>query len=226
MPGTRERRARCVIGPPDWHPLRILVTGDQGRIGIAVRERLEADGDEVVGFDAAAGDDILDAAAVRRVARGADSIVHLAGLVDDKAEEIMSVNLLGTWHVLLAAADAGVSRVVYTSSGKALGLLEREPAYLPVDDAHPGLPSRPYGLSKWLAEQLCESFTNATAIPTICLRPVLVLDGQGWEAVAGRSELPPRSGNCWHLGVFVDLAMWLMRSSRPCDARTRVTCAH
>jgi nucleoside-diphosphate-sugar epimerase len=140
--------------------------------------------------------------------RGAHAVVHLAGLADDRAgspEEIMAVNALGTWHVLLAAQDEGVSRIVYASSGKALGLLERDPFYLPVDDAHPGLPSRPYGLSKWLSEQMCEAITNKTGIVTVCLRPVLVLDADGWSALGSVEELPPGRGRSWHLGVFVDL---------------------
>jgi nucleoside-diphosphate-sugar epimerase len=189
--------------------MRILLTGDLGRIGVAVRARLERDGHEVVGFDSARGEDVRDLQAVRSAVRGADAVVHLAGLADDRAGaagDIMAVNVLGTWHVLLAAHEEGVGRVVYASSGKALGLLERDPFYLPVDDAHPGLPSRPYGLSKWLSEQLCESFTNETGIPTVCLRPVLVLDPEGWRTLGTGDELPPGRGRSWHLGVFVDLA--------------------
>jgi UDP-glucose 4-epimerase len=188
--------------------MKVLVTGDLGRIGVAVRARLERDGHVVTGFDFSRGEDVRDAQAVRKAVRGNEAIVHLAGLADDRAgipEDIMAVNVLGTWHVLLAAAEEGASRVIYASSGKALGLLERDPLYLPVDDAHPGLPSRPYGLSKWLAEQLCESFTNQTGIPTVCLRPVLVLDEDGWRTLATGDELPPGRGRSWHLGVFVDL---------------------
>lgn len=188
--------------------MRILLTGDLGRIGVAVRARLERDGHEVAGFDSARGEDVRDAQAVRAAVRGTDAVVHLAGLADDRAgtaEDIMAVNVLGTWHVLLGAREEGVSRIIHASSGKALGLLERDPVYLPVDDAHPGLPSRPYGLSKWLSEQLCEAFTNETGIPTVCLRPVLVLDQRGWDTLGGGDELPPGRGRTWHLGVFVDL---------------------
>jgi len=188
--------------------LRVLVTGDRGRLGVAVRARLEQTGHELRGFDATDGDDARDLAAVRAAAAGCDAIVHLAGLADDRdapADQIMAVNLGGTFNVLLAARSAGVRRVVYTSSGKALGMLERPPAYLPVDDAHPGLPSRAYGLSKWLAEQCCEAFTNDTGIPTICLRPVLVLDDDGWRGLDGIDELPPGRGTSWHLNVFVDV---------------------
>jgi nucleoside-diphosphate-sugar epimerase len=187
--------------------VRVLVTGDQGRLGVTLRGRLEAEGVEVRGFDAAAGDDVLDADAVRAAARGCDAIVHLAGLAEDRGgapERFMALNVSGTYHVLLAAKEAGVERVVYASTGKALGMLERDPAYLPMDDAHPGLPSRPYGLSKWLSEELCEAFTNETGIATLCLRPVLVLDDDGWATLGAGDELPEARSGRWHLGVFVD----------------------
>jgi nucleoside-diphosphate-sugar epimerase len=188
--------------------MRVLLTGDRGRLGVPARARLEADGHEVVGFDAATGGDVLDLDAVRAATAGADAVVHLAGLADDRSgapEDVIAVNVLGTHHVLQAAEEAGAQRVVYASSGKALGLLERDPDYLPVDDVHRGLPTRPYGLSKWLAEQLCEAFTVRTGIPTICLRPVLVLDAEWWARVADLDELPPARGTSWHLGVFVDV---------------------
>lgn len=189
--------------------MRVLLTGDRGRIGLAVRARLEAAGHEVTGFDAAAGDEIRDPAAVAAAAQHQNAIVHLAGQPDDRSgapEEIMAVNLLGTYHVLRAARAAGVERVVYASSGKALGMLERAPCYLPVDDAHPGLPARAYGLSKWLSEEMCEAFTTDTGIATICLRPVRVLLEADWRELADTDELPPAPTQAaWHLCVFVDL---------------------
>jgi NAD(P)-dependent dehydrogenase (short-subunit alcohol dehydrogenase family) len=152
--GARRRRP---AGAPARGLVRVLLTGDRGRIGVPARARLEAEGHEVPGFDASTGGDVLDLDAVRAATAGVDVVVHLAGLADDRAgppQDVMAVNVVGTYHVLLAAEEAGVRRVVYASSGKALGLLERPPDYLPVDDAHRGLPTRPYGLSKWLAEQL------------------------------------------------------------------------
>jgi len=179
----------------------ILVTGHRGRIGAVVAGLLEDEGEEVRGFDAADGDDVRDAAAVSRAAQGAGAIVHLAGLADDRngdPADVMAVNLAGTWNVLLAARAVGVERVVYFSSGKALGMIEREPDYLPIDDDHRGLPSRPYGLAKWLAEEMCESFTLHTGIATICLRPVAVFG----EADYDRPRYP---GRPWNMGVFVDV---------------------
>lgn len=188
--------------------MRVLVTGHRGVLGSAVAERLRAAGHEVSGFDLADGHDVRDAAAVAAAAAGQDAVVHLAGLPgdrEDRPDQVMAVNLLGTWNVLLAARSAGAGRVVFCSSGKALGMLERDPDYLPLDDAHPGLPSRPYALSKWLAEEMCEAFTRETGIATICLRPVFVADEDAWRSFADRPELPPARGAAWHLGVVVDV---------------------
>jgi len=116
----------------------------------------------------------------------------------------MAANVLGTWHVLLAAEAAGVRRVVYLSSGKAIGLLERDPDYLPVDDDHRGLPALPYALSKWLAEEMCAAFSARTGIQTLCLRPVQVFDAESYAAAAGRTWQASGGGR-WHLGVHIDV---------------------
>jgi nucleoside-diphosphate-sugar epimerase len=188
--------------------MRVLLTGDRGIVGRPTRDALERDGHRVVGFDLASGDDIRDAAAVRAAAAGCDAIVHLAGIPGDREEipdQVMAVNVAGTWNVLLAAEACGIRRVVHASSGKALGMLERDPRYLPVDDAHPGLPARPYGLSKWLSEEMCEAVTRAQGIETICLRPVFVVEPAQWAEFAGLSELGPARGTSWHCGVIVDV---------------------
>lgn len=181
--------------------MRVLLTGHRGRLGQVIAGDLEAAGHEVRGFDVLDGDDISDPDAVMRAAEGADAIVHLAGIPDDRsraASEMMAVNLMGVWHVLLAAREQGVSRVVNMSSGKAIGMVQRPPHYLPVDDEHPGQPPGPYGLAKWLGEEMCEAFTTDTGIPTVCLRPVAVVcEGDPLP------ETPP--GAVWALGVWVDV---------------------
>jgi UDP-glucose 4-epimerase len=183
--------------------VRVLVTGHRGRLGVAICHALDRAGHGVVGFDVTDDCDVRDPEAVRAVAAGAGAIVHLAGLTEDQGAdpaEIMSVTVTGTWNVLLAARAHGVTRVVYFSSGKALGMLERKPSYLPIDDDHPGLPSRPYGLAKWLAEEMCEAFTRDTGIATICLRPVAVRrPGERTSDPQGSSDRP------WDMGVWVDV---------------------
>lgn len=139
-------------------------------------------------FDLAAGEDLRDEPAVADAAEGCEVIVHAGALAHDSAgspAEIVATNVVGTWHVLLAAERHRVARVVYVSSGQVFGCAEGEgtPAYLPIDDDHPLRASRPYGMSKRLAEDMCEAWTRRTGIPTIVLRPVLILDDVGLRRV-------------------------------------------
>jgi UDP-glucose 4-epimerase len=184
--------------------VRVLLTGHRGRIGPAIAERLAADGHTVRGFDLLDGNDIMDANAVRRAAHGIEVIVHVAGLAGDRAAapaDIMAVNLVGTSNVLLAAEAASARRVVYMSSGRSLGLLERNPDYLPIDDDHRGLPSQPYALAKWLSEEMCAAFTHRTGVETICLRPVAVFSDADYARASRTPE--PAAGALWALGVHI-----------------------
>jgi nucleoside-diphosphate-sugar epimerase len=186
----------------------VLVTGHRGRLGGAVGEALVAAGLEWTGFDLDEGD-IRDHAAVARAAAGCGAIVHLAGLADDISDdsmEKMSVNAIGTWSVLLAAESAGVGRIVNFSSGKAIGMTERLPDYVPIDDGHPAISTADYGLSKLFSEDMCEAFTRRTGATTVCLRPVAVFgpdDYSRWETFLADEETTVDVP--WHMGVFVDL---------------------
>jgi nucleoside-diphosphate-sugar epimerase len=184
----------------------VLLTGHRGRLGPWIAQRLVADGHAVQGFDLLDGADIMDAAAVARAARGSDVIVHVAGLAGDRQAapaDVMAINLIGTANVLFAAEAHDVRRVVYLSSGRALGLLERDPDYLPLDDDHRGLPSQPYALAKWLAEEMCAAFTNRTGIETICLRPVAVFGEDDYARALRQGDQLP--GQFWALGVHLDV---------------------
>jgi nucleoside-diphosphate-sugar epimerase len=191
--------------------VRILVTGHRGHIGGTVTGHLERLGHDVAGFDRADGDDLLDPAAVRRAAEGCAAIVHLGALANDMAgspEQIMAVNVLGTWHVLLAAEAASAGRVVCFSSMQVLGIAggERLPDYFPVDDEHPRRAVRPYGLSKRLAEDLCDSFTARTGIPAVSLRPAWVWDPRMYQRIEARWRADPGSERkLWEYGAFVDV---------------------
>jgi UDP-glucose 4-epimerase len=177
-----------------------------------VAGHLERLGHEVVGFDRVDGADLLDLAQVRRAAAGCAAIVHLGAIAHDTAgrpEQIMAVNVLGTWHVLLAAEAASVTRVIHFSSAQVFGLAEGErlPDYLPVDDAHPRRAMRAYGLSKSLAEDLCAGFTARTGIASVSLRPVWVWDPGQYQRIARQWRTDPRSEwePYWEYGAFVDV---------------------
>jgi UDP-glucose 4-epimerase len=192
--------------------VRVLVTGHHGKIGRVVASALVDAGHKVVGFDIAAGDDVRDAASVRAAAQGCDAGIHLAAISHDGAgtpEEIMATNVLGTWHVLLAAREHGFERVVSFSSGQVFGIAggERAPDYFPIDDDHPRYASRPYGLSKRLGEDLCNAFTVASGIATICLRPFAVWDSDDYVRLEQARAASPETEwhPFWEYGAFVDV---------------------
>ena len=148
--------------------MRILITGHRGNLGVPIARHLEHSGHDVAGFDRVDGQDLLDLAEVSRAAAGCAAIVHLGALAHDTAgspEQIMAVNVLGTWHVLLAAETAGSAWVIHFSSAQVFGIAEGErlPDYFPVDDAHPRRAMRAYGLSKCLGEDLCAALAGGPA---------------------------------------------------------------
>jgi UDP-glucose 4-epimerase len=192
--------------------MRILVTGQHGHIGGPVARRLADLGHDIVGFDRVDGNDLLDPGQVREAAAGCAAVVHLAAVPHDNAgspEQIMAVNVLGTWHTLLAAEAGGAERFIYFSSAQVFGTAdgERYPDYFPLDDAHPRRAMRAYGLSKRLAEDLCAGFTARTGIPSLALRPVWVWRPGQYELMEERWRSAPESESepFWEYGGFVDV---------------------
>lgn len=168
---------------------QVLLTGSSGQVGRAARPVLEQDGWTVRPFDLAEGDDLRDEIAVREAMRNCVAVIHAGALAHDSAgtpADIVATNVLGTWNALLAAEAQPVSRVVYLSSAQVFGCAEGEgvPAYLPVDDAHPLRAARPYGMSKRLAEEMCAAWTSRTGIPTLVMRPVLILNDEGLTRIS------------------------------------------
>src|SRR5262245_64005789 len=117
----------------------ILVTGGTGFVGANVVRELVALGASVRvlarrGSDRRALEgvtveivegDLLDRASLARAVRGADTLYHIAAdyrLWARDPGELHRVNVEGTRAILDAAGDAGVGRVVYTSTVGALGI--------------------------------------------------------------------------------------------------------
>lgn len=137
----------------------ILVTGATGHIGnVLVRKLLER-GEKVralilPGEDASALEgvptetvegDVLDSSSLWQAFSGVKGVFHLAGVISILPGEnplVRRVNVEGTINVLKAAAQAGVERLVYTSSIHALA---RIPHGEVVDENAPFDPRNPYG---------------------------------------------------------------------------------
>jgi UDP-glucose 4-epimerase len=112
--------------------------------------------------------DICDRPVVERAAQGADVVFHLAaqsnvlGAVTD-LDYSFRTNVVGTFEVLRAAAQAGACRLVFSSSREVYG----DPESLPVPENAPLKPKNAYGASKAAGEMYCRTFRSASFEPVI-----------------------------------------------------------
>ena len=171
----------------------VLVTGSRGYLGTWIVDDLEANGFDVREFDLSLGDDIGDLPGVLRAAENCSAIVHLAAIPHDDVgtpETIMATNVLGTWHVLLAARTAGAGRVVHLSSAMALGVFQSRvmPSRLPLDDDYEASPISPYSLSKRLGEILCAATSDDGGPLTVCLRSTRIVGPDERSSVGAEVE--------------------------------------
>jgi len=72
-----------------------------------------------------------------------------------------------TLNVLMAGREAGVERILHTSTSEVYGTA----LHVPIDEAHPLQGQSPYSASKIGADKLAESFYRAFDLPVVILRP-------------------------------------------------------
>lgn len=187
---------------------QVLITGGSGYFGTVLAAAADAadmqvrifdlnppasedfDGFEV---DYVAGD-IRDRAAVRAACDGVDVVFHNVAQVPLAKDRDLfeSVNVTGTANLLIAARDAGVGKVVHTSTSAIYGIPERNP----VTEQTPPTPVEDYGRAKLTAEHLCADAVHAGLDVTI-VRPRTIM-GHGrlgimamlFELVAAGAPIP------------------------------------
>ncbi len=165
--------------------MRFLVTGGAGFLGSALANRLARAGHTVRALDdLSAGDparldpqvmltrgNVSDVPKLWTLLQGVDCVYHLAARVS-VPESILypsdynAVNVGGTVAVMEAMRDAGVKRVVLTSSGAVYGEQEEQPVR---EDLFPN-PGSPYAVSKLAAEHYIRTIGALWGIETVILR--------------------------------------------------------
>jgi dihydroflavonol-4-reductase len=202
-----------------------LVTGATGFVGSAVVRALVSRGEPVralvrrssslrlledLPVEIVTGD-LDEPASCRAALEGCNALFHAAAdyrLWVPQPEAMYRTNVEGTRHLLLAAADAGLRRIVYTSSVATLGL---RPDDLPADESTPatlaGIVGH-YKRSKFLAEQAVRELIAETGLPVVIVNPAApVGPGDARPTPTGRMVLEAARGR---IPAYVDTGLNLV----------------
>jgi UDP-glucose 4-epimerase len=213
--------------------MQYLITGGAGFLGAALANRLASQGHAVrVLDDLSAGDpsrllpeisftrgDVNDIPRMWTLLQGVQCVYHLAARVS-VPESILyprdynAANVGGTVSVLEAMHDAGVARVVFSSSGAVYG----EQGTQPLQENMPPDPRSPYAVSKLAAEHYIRTTGILWGMETVSLR-VFNAYGPGqqlppahppvipamiWRAITGESLVVHGDGSQTRDYVYID----------------------
>lgn len=166
----------------------VIVTGGMGFIGSHLTERLLEDNEVTVIDNESTGKienirhllDHKNLTVVKgsivdldltEIFKGKDYIFHLAAIpsvprsVKDPFRS-NEANVTGTLNVLIAAKNAGIKKVIFSSSSSVYG----DTPILPKREDMPINPMSPYAITKATGEMYCRVFEELYRLPTVCLR--------------------------------------------------------
>jgi UDP-glucose 4-epimerase len=185
--------------------MKFLITGGAGFLGTSLANALARQGNVVrVIDDVSAGDparldpsvhftrgDVNDIPKLWSLLQGVDVVYHLAARVS-VSESVLyprdynATNVGGTVSLIQAVRDAGVRRIVFTSSGAVYGEQNDDRVR---EDAIPN-PGSPYAVSKLAAEHYLNTIGALWGIDTVILR-VFNAYGPGQQLRASHPPVVP-----------------------------------
>ncbi len=175
-----------------WKNKKVLVTGAGGFIGSHLAERLVKEGADVRAFVRynsggswgwldhsvlkkqmhITSGDVRDREGVHEAMKGVHTVFHLAALVGipysyASPASYVRTNVEGTLNVMQCALEAGVKKVVHTSTSEVYGTA-RTPK---IKETHVLRGQSPYSASKIAADKIAEAFHLSFGLPVATVRP-------------------------------------------------------
>ena len=116
--------------------------------------------------------DVCDPHMLKEVCAGQNIVFHLAALIPIPYSYIapasfLQTNAMGSLNVFKACMEAGVEKIVHTSTSETYGSAR----YIPIDEEHPLQAQSPYSASKIAADKIAESFFCSYGAPIAVIRP-------------------------------------------------------
>jgi dTDP-4-dehydrorhamnose reductase len=160
---------------------RVLVTGASGRIGSYFAEHAhdqyelrlmihDGDGrDKLSDWGEVVAADLSDLPRLKELCAGIDTVVHMAGDPNPAAvwNDLLQANIIGTYHLFVAAKAAGCRRVIHASS---IHAVSGYPPDVQVKTSDPVNPGDLYGVSKCFGEALGRYMAEKEGLSVITLR--------------------------------------------------------
>jgi NAD(P)-dependent dehydrogenase (short-subunit alcohol dehydrogenase family) len=161
----------------------VLVTGASGNIGkyfaahagekyeLVLMVHSEKHRGELEPFGRVVTADLSDLDRLAKVCteHRVDTVLHLAGAASPSStwEDILQANIIGCYHLMIAAKAAGCRRVIYASSIHAVSGYPRDVQVKTTDPVNPG---DLYGVSKCFGEALSRYMATQEGLSVIALR--------------------------------------------------------
>src|SRR5437764_853159 len=197
-----------------------LITGVAGFIGSSLARAVLAQGDQVRGIDNLSTGkrdniaeienkidfrevDLLDFDGLHQACRGVDYVFHEAAIPSVPKSVLDPLgsnraNVDGTVHLLIAARDAKVKRVVYAASSSAYG----DTPSLPKHEGMTPNPISPYAVAKLTGEYYMISFYRCYGLETVSLRYFNIFG-------------PRQDPSSQYSGVLAKFSMQMLRGEQP-----------
>ncbi len=170
--------------------MKALVTGGAGFIGSHLADLLIETGYKVVVIDNLSNGrlnninhlldnedfkfhelDIINLDDIKPIFKDVDWVFHMAGMADivpsiESPKKYYDCNVTGTFNVLEASREAGITKIVYAASSSSYGIPDNYPTAETADIR----PQYPYALTKYMGEELIIHWSQTYNIPAISLR--------------------------------------------------------
>jgi NAD(P)-dependent dehydrogenase (short-subunit alcohol dehydrogenase family) len=166
---------------PSGKRRRVLVTGAAGNIGSYFAEhshrkydlrlmvRDEDEAKEVRKYGEVVVGELDDLEKLKTFCRGVDTVVHLAADPSPDAvwDSLLANNIVGAYHMMVAAKSAGCRRLIYASSIHAVSGYPSDVQVKTVDPVNPG---DLYGVTKCFGEAMGRYMAEKEGLSVIALR--------------------------------------------------------
>ena len=166
--------------------MTILVAGGAGYIGSHTVKELDREGFDVLVFDNFSSGkqelvgrrpfvrgDLMDRAAIRDAfkSRSVEAVLHFASLIQvgesyADPRKYYSHNLLSSLNLFDAMLEAGVNKLIFSSSAAVYGV----PEETSIPETHPLNPANPYGQTKLMVERILRDYDRAYGLKSVSLR--------------------------------------------------------